>query len=64
MTAKLPLTSFPKIWLDFPDRTIKNIRKNTEFDNKLKQYFLNDLADQINCNRIFCPSCSRMGNPN
>ena len=53
-----PLFNFPKIWQDFPDEQIKFIRKTAEFDHKLKKYFLDDLATNIVCNRLFCPACS------
>jgi len=52
LTARLPLNSFPKIWLDFTEMNIKNIRKCSEFDDKLKKFFIEDLADQIICYRI------------
>ena len=52
-----PLFSFPKIWESFPDEQIKIIRKPTDFDNKLKIFFLNDLASVVVCNRLFCPAC-------
>ena len=52
-----PLFSFPKIWESFPDEQIKIIRKPTDFDNKLKFFFLNDLASVVVCNRLFCPAC-------
>ena len=52
-----PLFNFPKIWQDFPDEQIKILRKTSEFDSKLKNYFLNDLSDTVNCNRLLCPAC-------
>ena len=52
-----PLFNFPKIWQDFPDEQIKITRKKPEFDAKLKTFFLKDLADTINCNRLLCPAC-------
>ena len=51
-----PLFNFPKIWQDFPDEQIKILRKISEFDSKLKMYFLNDLSDTVNCNRLLCPA--------
>ena len=56
-----PLYSFPKIWQDFPDEQIKIIRKPLEFDAKLKNYFLTDLASNVVCNRLFCPACMQAG---
>ena len=58
LTDRLPTFSFAKIWDQFPDKNIKFIRKKIEFDNKLKNYFIKDLAESIDCNRLFCPSCS------
>ena len=52
-----PLFNFPKIWQDFPDKQIKITRKTTEFDAKLKTFFLNDLSETSNCNRLLCPAC-------
>ena len=54
---KFPLYSFPKIWQTFPDEQIKIIRKISEFDKKLKLYFLNDVKTNITCNRLLCPAC-------
>ena len=52
-----PLFSFPKIWESFPSEQIKIIRKMTDFDNKLKKFFLNDLSSVAVCNRLLCPAC-------
>ena len=52
-----PLFNFPKIWQEFPDEQIKILRKISDFDLKLKNYFLNDLSENINCNRLLCPAC-------
>ena len=56
-----PLFSFPKIWESFPSEQIKIIRKPLEFDAKLKNYFLTDLASNVVCNRLFCPACMQAG---
>ena len=52
-----PLYNFPKLWQEFPDMQIKIVRKPIEFDIKLKKYFINDLATNIICNRLFCLAC-------
>ena len=57
---KFPLYHFPKIWQTFADEQIKIIRKIPEFDNKLKLYFLNDLEENVTCNRLLCPAAGRM----
>ena len=56
-----PLYKFPKIWENFPDEQLKFTRNKLEFDSKLKRYFLNDLSDIIQCERLFCPTCSIAG---
>ena len=52
-----PWCNFPKIWQEFPDEQIKIICKPSEFDAKLKNYFLSDLESIVVCNRLFCPAC-------
>ena len=51
-----PLYNFPKIWQEFPEEQIKIIRKPSEFEAKLKNYFLSDLSSTVVCNRLFCPA--------
>ena len=53
----LPLFDFPKIWERFPDEQIKILRKKTEFDTKLKKFFIDELSEFVNCNRLVCPAC-------
>jgi hypothetical protein len=55
---RLPLFDFPKSWVRFADNSIKKITSVKQFDANLKLFFLNDLADSVNCGRLFCPSCS------
>ena len=52
-----PLYNFPKFWESFPDHQIKILRKNSEFNKKLKQYFTNDLSDTVDCGQLLCPAC-------
>ena len=52
-----PLYSFPKNWESFPDQQIKILRKNSEFDKKLKHYFITDLPDTVDCGRLLCAAC-------
>jgi hypothetical protein len=61
LTDKMPLFKLPKIWEDFPDEEIKFIRSKTEFDARLKTFFLNDLDENYRCERLFCPACSHAG---
>jgi len=59
LTDRLPSFNFIKVWLQFPDEQLKFTRNKIEFDNKLKNFYLNDLSENIICNRLFCPSCFR-----
>ena len=52
-----PLYNFPKLWHTFPNEQIKILRKISEFDRKLKLYFLNDLSSTVDCSRLLCPAC-------
>ena len=53
-----PLYNFPKLWQDFPNEHIKIIRKPSEFEAKLKKFFIDDLASNDVCNRLFFqPAC-------
>ena len=56
-----PWYNFPQIWQEFPDEQIKIICKPSEFDAKLKNYFLSDLASIVVCSRLFCPACTQAG---
>ena len=39
-----PLYNFPQLWQDFPNEHIKTVRKPSDFDAKLKKFFINDLV--------------------
>ena len=54
LTYRLPTYNFARR----TDEQIKFIRKKIEFNTKLKKFYINDLADSIVCNRLFCPTCS------
>jgi hypothetical protein len=54
------LCELPKCWDSFPDESIKIERNKLIFDFKLKKYFLDDLSSVPNCERLFCPACSRV----
>jgi len=56
-TSKHPLTTFPQLWAEFPDESIKFIRNKLMFNKKLKFYFINNLKSNINCGRLLCPDC-------
>jgi len=55
-TKNHPLTTFPQKWESIPPE-INILRNKTEFDGALKQFFLNKLADHIQCMNPLCPSC-------
>jgi len=59
---KHPLHIFPKIWSNFNEHSIKHIRNKSEFNLKLKKYFLEKLPITPDCSRLFCPSC-HLANP-
>ena len=40
------------------DEQIKIVPKTTELDRKLKQYFIIDLSDTVDCGRLLCPACT------
>jgi hypothetical protein len=56
-TERFPLTSFPKAWNNFPNLEIKTIRSKTDFNSKLKEYFINKLDSNYICSRLLCPHC-------
>ena len=55
--ARLPLHSFPKLWNDFNNEALKATVSSNIFKNNLKNYFLDDLAAAVRCNRAFCRDC-------
>jgi len=56
-TSKHPLTTFPQLWTNFPEESIKFIRNKLEFNHKLKIHLLNQLQSNVNCGRLLCPDC-------
>ncbi|MFN9979891.1 MAG: RNA-directed DNA polymerase, partial [bacterium] len=56
-TERQPLTSFPRIWSQFPDEQIKFTRNVPEFNKLLKQHYLRKLSSIPRCTRLFCPQC-------
>ena len=43
-TDKFPLFNFPRVWSSFPDSIIKNLTSKSEFNSKLKTFYLNKLS--------------------
>ena len=56
-TDKFPLFNFPRVWSSFPDSIIKNLTSKSEFNSKLKTFYLNKLSSSYTCNRLLCPHC-------
>lgn len=56
---KLPLFQYPRLWDQFPDLRIKCLERPNLFDRTLKKFFIDDLSDTPNCERLFCPACSK-----
>jgi len=54
---RFPFYNLPRLWNNFPDLDIKNSTTKTEFSRKLKKYFLSELAINVVCNRLLCPTC-------
>jgi len=52
---KHPLHIFPKNWSNFNEHSIKYIRNKSEFNSKLKKYFLEKIPTTPS--RLFCPNC-------
>ncbi len=51
-----PVVYFPKIWNDFSN-PIRSIASKNIFKNVLKQYSLDKLAYNYQCDRLLCPRC-------
>lgn len=53
---RFPPCILPKLWNTLPP-AIQIVRKKSEFDTLLKDWFLNKIPDNYICNRMLCPSC-------
>jgi hypothetical protein len=58
LSDKLPFISFPKLWNSFPNNEIKFIRNKLEFNRKVKNHFLSNLQETVNCTRLTCQACN------
>ena len=54
--ARFPLHNLPKLWNDLP-HNVDILSNIPEFKLKLKSHFLNNLNDNVQCNRLLCPTC-------
>ena len=56
-----PYFSFPKIWEQFKEESIKIFRDKIQFNFKLKEYMLGKLNENFVCDRLLCPHCHLSG---
>ena len=56
--SRLPYYSFPKL-INVVPREIRMLT-TTKFKQRLKTHVMNKLSTEIICNRLFCPTCSRI----
>jgi len=54
--SRFPLFNCPKLWNDLPP-TLQIVRNANEFKKELKKHFLDKLAENTICNKLFCYSC-------
>jgi hypothetical protein len=52
-----PFINLPRTWCHFQNENIKILRNKLEFKAELKKFLLAELASNIHCNRLLCPSC-------
>ena len=52
-----PICSFPRIWNELDDWSIKHLKNKNEFKVKYKELLLNNLPE-FSCNRVGCTSCT------
>lgn len=56
-TEKFPLHSFPHLWVSLHEDSIKSERSKSEFNFKLKFFYIDKLASVYICTRLLCPHC-------
>ena len=54
---KLPIMVFPRLWNNLRLNDIKILRNKLEFKSKLKVAMLNDLQNEVICDRLLCQAC-------
>ena len=52
-----PFINLPKTWENFTNYNVKILRVTNQFNKALKNHFIDDLSEIIQCNRLLCPSC-------
>jgi hypothetical protein len=55
-----PLVKLPRLWSEFNNLNVKHIRDKIVFNRDLKKHFCNELSNNINCNRLYCPACQHV----
>jgi hypothetical protein len=56
-SSLLPYVNLPRAWTLFDNENVKILRNKLEFNRELKKHFLSKLSNNIQCNRLLCPSC-------
>ena len=56
-TARLPFHALPRLWNTFSEHELKQVTSPKIFKERLKKYFLTDLASEVRCRRTFCRDC-------
>ena len=56
-----PYFLFPNMWQNFHEENIKILRSKSQFNIKLKEFFLSQLDANYKCNRLLCPHCHLLG---
>jgi hypothetical protein len=57
---KYPYFRLPRLWESWNHPHIKNVNNVSTFCALYKELTFSNMSDRIVCNRLFCPSCSRM----
>jgi hypothetical protein len=58
-TSNHPYFLFPRLWDNFKEENIKILREKIEFNRELKHFLVSKLSAVVDCQRLFCPSCSK-----
>jgi hypothetical protein len=56
-SLRQPLVNLPKTWVNFSNEVIKAETNQLLFKSKLKESLLNELPNEIICNRLLCHAC-------
>jgi hypothetical protein len=56
-SLRQPLVNLPKTWVNFSNEVIKAETNQLLFKSKLMESLLNELPNEIICNRLLCDAC-------